>query len=51
MFLSSWDPVSRPNLRVAKVLVENTVQSGNKLGNSLTNTGNSGNTSSELFTE
>ena len=48
MLHSCWDSVDRPNLRVIKVLVENTVQSRSKLGNKLKNTGNTGNNSCEL---
>ena len=48
MFHSSQDSVNKSNQRVTKVFVENTVQSGSELGNSLKNTGNTGNTPCEL---
>ena len=48
MLHSSWDSVNRPYLRVTSVLVERIVQIGNKIENSLKNTGNTGNTSGEL---
>ena len=47
MFHSSQDSVIGSNLRVTKLLVENTVQSNRKLGNRK-NTENTGNTSCEL---
>ena len=53
MFHFSQDSVNRPIPWLTKVLVENIVQPGSKLENSLKNTGNTGNTSCEVnfFTE